>query len=203
MFIGHGPSNLPEDRIVNVFHFSTDGEYDDDRVTAHVAVDDFYTGANIVQPIGAYLSAWVQRICETRTYNLEDPKPRLPQVGAITLPAPSQASGLPEEVACCLTLQGAIPPAASARRRGRLYIGPLNLTAATFGTALVASRPSDIFVNDLVVAATRLRNNSLGWAIRSSLPVQNFVEVDHGYVDNAFDTQRRRGPRTTSRVLWP
>jgi hypothetical protein len=40
------------------------------------------------------------------------------------------------------------------------------------------------------------------WVIRSTVPLENFIQVTNGHIDNAWDTQRRRGPATTARTVW-
>jgi hypothetical protein len=206
MFVGHGPSNLPEDRVVNVFHFATSADYTISLPLVETAVVEFYnTVAGSPAPakaVGSYLSPWVQRAVELRSYDLEEVKPRTPTVLPFTLPAVEPGGGLPEEVAVVCTLHGTPPPAVGPRTRGRIYIGPLAMAAMQLGAATAPARPLPAFKDVLKFALERLVNNSPGWAIRSVTPVQNFVAIDQGYIDDAFDTQRRRGPRTTSRLLF-
>jgi hypothetical protein len=40
------------------------------------------------------------------------------------------------------------------------------------------------------------------WCIRSVTPTENYVPITNGFIDNAFDTVRRRGPKTTTRQVW-
>lgn len=202
MFIGHGPSNLPEDRVVNTFHFVGSGDYASTADLALDNVEDFYNGSlGQSQVIAYWLSPWVQRSAELRAYDLTQAKPRVPTIRPFTL-ATGQSTGLPEEVAVCLSYYGA--PPITPRRRGRLYIGPLNGSGASSSTSLLPARPQPALVSDLCVAASRLAiyGSLAQWSIRSSLPTENFVPIVAGYVDNALDTQRRRGPDPTDRTLW-
>lgn len=205
MFVGHGPSNLPEDRIVNVFHFLAEGTYGEAEVRCRAKVADFYEGANPIGAIGSYLSPWVQRAYELRAYDMDIPKDtRVPTVESRTLGAPF-GGGLPEEVACCITLHAAVPPALSRRRTGRLYIGPLATAAGADGSTTGPSRPAAGFMADLAAAAVRLTTTdafATRWSIRSTRPLENYNPVASGFVDNAWDTQRRRGPVPSSKVLW-
>lgn len=211
MFIGQGASGIPEDRIVNTFHFSGTDTYASMSVAAMQRVADFYLDDGVAGPlqqvntISAYLSPWINREAEIRVYDLGDAKPRVPVITPITLSTAFSAQGLPEEVALCLSYNGAAPN--TKRRRGRIYIGPL-VTGANLGgggSALGPTRPAVDFVADLCKAAQTLAAKStaaLSWVIRSSIPSENFVGITHGYVDNAWDTQRRRGPETTARSEW-
>jgi hypothetical protein len=217
MFIGHGPSGLPADDIVNTFHFTGGGpDASLNVLEALNAVEDFYlgfaatpelfpggAGSAPVQtfPLGAWLSPWIQRSCELRGYNLADLKPRVPLVKPITLPAAVSTEGLVEEVALCLSYRG--QPPVTPRRRGRLYLGPLGTGTATWALNTTASQPAAAFVADICRAALRLSRTPAPapeWSILSSRPAINFVKIVNGYVDNAFDVQTRRGPDATSRV---
>ena len=205
MFIGQGPSGFAEDRVVNTFHFSGPGAWDPgDSAGAINAVADFYSGtATQSRALGEWLSPWVSRDAELRAYNLDDPKPRVPIIQPMLLVAAGSTSGLPEEVCLVASLTGA--PPVTARRRGRLFFGPLVATANHEATALANSSPQDGLVTDLAHACKRLADStltSLDWCVRSIHPAENFVPIVGGHVDNAFDTQRRRGPDATSRTSW-
>lgn len=201
MFIGHGPSNLPVDRVINVFHFIGPGLYAADQPNAELAVAGFYnTGTGQSTTIGSWLSPWVQRSAEMRSYDLDTVPPRVPTVAPLGLGA-TAGNGYAEEVAMCLSYRGALP--STARRRGRIYIGPLKESAIEAAHAGSPAAPVTALVTDLTVAATRLANDlSVDWAVHSTVPTSNFVPIVAGWVDNALDTQRRRGPDATTRQLW-
>lgn len=208
MFVGHGPSNLPEDHVVNVFHFFRGGAYADNVVSTVEAVDDFYNVAYSGNKVSQYLSPWIQRDAEFRAYDLEESPPRVPTVFPFSMTAAESNSGLPEEVACCLSLLGVVPPAMTVHRRGRLYIGPLCTTAGNIANTTVPARPSATFVQTLGLAAAALVTANVGWSVRTvtgggGLSPGGMTLIANGYTDNAFDTQRRRGPRTTTRTVWP
>lgn len=200
MFVGHGPSNLPEDRVVNVFHFQNANTYSAHSALVANAVSVFYSTPYGGDPVSAYISPWVQRSAELRLYDMSTAKPRVPTIVPLTLGTVLANAGLPEEVALCLSFHGATPPAVTARRRGRVYIGPLVTSAYSSATNSTPSRPSTNFLNTLTLAATGLLDaTDVDWAI---LGKDGYVQVSGGYVDNAFDTQRRRGPETTARTEW-
>lgn len=208
MFVGHGPSNLPEDHVVNVFHFFRGGAYADNVTSTIDAVADFYIDPYSSNTVGQFLSPWVQRTAELRAYDLDEAPPRVPTTIPLFLPAVESNSGLPEEVACCVSLLGAVPPAMTPHRRGRLYIGPLCTTAGNIANATVPARPSGTFIQTVGLAAAALVTANVGWSVRTvsgggGLSPGGFTLIANGYVDNAFDTQRRRGPRTTARTVWP
>lgn len=205
MFVGQGVSGLPEDRIVNVFHFVGTGAYEADAANAAGRVINFYNGlaSGQTNPVGSYLSSWVNRTAEVRTYDLTTAKPRVPTITPFEIAAFLSNSGLPEEVCIVTTFYGS--PPVTRRRRGRLYIGPINgaTTAINYGSQTGPSAPNQQMILDLRDATKALAvPGTVQWCIRSSLPSENFVPVAAGYVDNAFDTQRRRGPDATTREQW-
>lgn len=130
----------------------------------------------------------------------------------------ASSTPLPEEVAICLSMttvgyltfpehqsagapgpEGDIHP--RARRRGRVYLGPLNSAAIE----VVNSRPQ---------VKTNLRTNiadafgTLHTAMGTNMtPLQVFSRTDHAmrrvngiWIDDAFDTVRRRGLAATTRT---
>jgi hypothetical protein len=115
--------------------------------------------------------------------------------------APS-AAGLPAECAVCISFQ-AIRASGfpQNRRRGRIYIGPL---AASVNSG---ARPSSALLTDLGIAAADFMADvpaavsTASWAVWSEVD-QEANPVDNGWIDNAFDTQRRRGVQATARTLF-
>lgn len=208
MAIHQGGVGLAEDKVVNTFHFfHATSAYVDHVETAIDAVQSFFQGTGFsenaqFQPIEAYLSPWLSGFWEVRAYDLSTPKIRVPIIRPFTQASFGSGVGLPEEVAAVLSFHGG--PPAGRRRRGRTYIGPLNMSGAALPTSSGdRSRPSNNLIADLAKAATRMLEVDPTWCIRSSLPSENFVPIVGGHVDNAFDTQRRRGPDPNARTLWP
>lgn len=197
---------LPEDRFVNVFHF--------DGVGAGLAelgfFQDFYNtpaGGSSVS-VGGFMSPEISRapaVHQIDFYDLSGATPRLPYAGSFfSLDAPINAAGLPAEVSACVSWKaGAITGVNPQRLRGRNYIGPLNLDAATTTEPV---RLDLSFQTSLANAAIQLVNDldpafPLGVYSRAGgAPVIRPIVA--GYVDNAFDTIRKRGPETTSRITF-
>ena len=209
MFIGQGPSGFAEDRVVNTFHFHGPGAFDFGDIAGAInAVAEFYNSevgvpTNQGRSLAEWLSPWVSRDAELRGYNLEDGRPRVPVIQPLTLNAAGSSTGLPEEVCLVASMTGA--PPVTRRRRGRLFFGPLVAMANHENTATTNSSPQDGLREDLAIACKRLADTTLtdlDWCIRSIHPAENFVPIVGGHVDNAFDTQRRRGPDATIRTSW-
>jgi hypothetical protein len=110
--------------------------------------------------------------------------------------------GMPSEVALCLSFQGTKASGfPQARRRGRIYFGPIVSTASAGG------RPTAGIMTAMANAATQLASDLAACSNIGVLSVWSTsdgvsVDVDNGWVDNAFDTQRRRGIERTSRTTW-
>lgn len=209
MFIGQGAGGLPEDRIVNTFHFNNALPYLDHVNNLSVAMPTFYNevgnGENIRNlSLSAQLSPWVQREAEFRFYDMSLPKgEREPLILPTTLTAAQSSGGLPEEVALCLSYTG--DPPITPRRRGRIYFGPIAANTDTEASATNPSRPVAILIQDLMKAGRELASyptTTIGWSIHSSVPNDNYVYITRGWVDDAWDTQRRRGPDASTRTTW-
>ena len=191
-----GATGLPEDVFTNTFHFVNDQDYEDHAATITPALQQFY---------GFFdqdLSEYIQPQAVIKVYNMLDPEPRVPTefpfpLGIVT----TDSFALPNEVAVCLSYHAA-PPVVP-RRRGRIYIGPLNLNATTAATtSTVPPRPTLAFRTRLATAGAFLRSNAVGWAVRSEAS-DGYSMITDGWVDDEFDTMRKRGPDSTSRVLFP
>lgn len=92
------------------------------------------------------------------------------------------------------------------RRRGRIYLGPLNTSCCGIGVGGAGrQRPSATFMADVAGAAVALNADlaTLGapWSVFSRRDWSS-VGVVGGFVDDAFDTQRRRGAKATARNNW-
>jgi hypothetical protein len=212
VFQGGGAAGFPEDRVVNTFHFRDAGR-DQDALyeeECRLRVSTFFTAETTGSSIGGFLSPWLSRTATVQSYDMSlPPGSRVPTAETFTLPATGGFAGLPEEVALVATLKG--DPPDTARRRGRLYLGPFNLNTLAFlgATATTPARPVVAgaqsltqVIRDRCVALATIAAGFPAWCIRSTVPSENYVTVTNGHVDNAWDTQRRRGPETTARTVW-
>lgn len=119
-------------------------------------------------------------------------------------------TNFPSEVAVCLTYHtayltdpefGTGGSRPRARDRGRIYLGPLRNQIALLATDNEPVLDPD-WAQAFAAAASRLvADTDTTWVQWSRKNVATNV-VSSGWVDNAFDTQRRRGPDATSRLAW-
>lgn len=195
-------SALPEDRAINTWSFSALTARDDAlALLINDELTDFY------QAIGGWLSAGLSGNATIKFYDRSDASPRSPFFENTFVFTPGEAARLPEEVALCLSFKAAVgsgvPPA---RARGRVFLGPLNTTTLNIGEADNGSRPELDFLGAVRGAAIDFLAASVGagnWSWEVWSTVDNVGrEVVAGWVDNAFDTQRRRGLSATDRLVW-
>ncbi len=200
-------SALPEDRIINTFTFGYDAPA---PIPAAIvdsirdALDDFYfvnTAAG--SSIRAYLANTLKSL-SYRTYNSLTAKPRAAMIRpSVKFTVPPVNNALPAEVAMVASFYSArnLP-----RQRGRVFLGPLSQLATNAPASTdIDSRPATLLMTTVVQAMARLRDHpglaEAPWSIYS-VTDQVHRPVTAGWVDNAFDTQRRRGGKATTRSLW-
>lgn len=226
-----GGSGLPEDVFENVVHYSVEeADAPTDLATAMQAFRDFYIvdGPGQSTFLGNYISETVQRTtdaCEIRAYfqpDLTGVTPMGSPVGqlAFTMNPAATGSSLPEEVAAVISYNGDLsgvpvsitnptPPPPTVRpqqrRRGRLYLGPLQANAGAEVTS--EFRPSTAFRTDATAAFVTMAQaiNALAqgetFGVWSKADAELYPAVA-GYMDNAWDTQRRRGVDATTRTTF-
>ena len=176
-------------------------------------IRDFYILPPPVSPgvaIANYLSSELTlATSHIKGYNLADTKPRTPLFDFIVdLTAPGQPSASPahpSEVAV-VTSWAATPVTGvkASRMRGRNYIGPLRANT-TSGNA--PNKPNVDFLDTIRGASKQFAqaaeaSTSYNFIIFSRIPPTRQSVVTRGFVDNAWDTQRRRGYRADSRLSW-
>lgn len=194
----HYFTGLPEDVVTNTVHWWVDTT--DFDVAANVVAARLAPGMDALGPL---MPACVSRDCEILVYDLAEPEPRTPKTFTNTIPAASVAAGLPLEV--CLVASFSAYPPATARRRGRLYLGPFNTGQQIASTSSTFPRPQPAMVTGVAAVAA-------GWAALGTSPDNNmviysraagaFYNVTGGWVNDEFDTQRRRGVRESTRTTW-
>jgi len=202
-------TNLPADAAVNVWHFRTPGTVAASDEDLRDLIEAFYVDVQGLLASGLVGTAGV------KIYDLEDAPPRAPVFeGSLSFtPASTQ---LPGEVAMVMSFQGPVVSGTpQARRRGRLFLGPLSQD--TFSGATGDLRPGSTARLTIATAAESLIADSaapgLIWSAFSpttagpepwsSGELDNaFVTVTDGWIDDAFDTIRSRGVAPSTRTLF-
>jgi hypothetical protein len=149
-----------------------------------------------------YPGAVVGTTMRVLQYNMGDPEPRVPineNTFGITV---SGSAAYPSDVCICLSYHGDYVSGANrARRRGRIYLGPLIATTAVAVTGQ-GQRVNPTLVGQILDAAELLATTqltSLLWSMYSETDNQAWPIVECS-VDNGFDTRRSRDNRATTRV---
>lgn len=226
-----GPSGLPEDKVVNVFHFivPVGPILAEDTADIAAALNRFYcaTPAGGTGPIQGYMAQV--------SMGAALPKVKHYEVGAGGVTgspiAESEligwgggvtgAKALPHEVAVCLSIHadltnvpeeapdGADPGVAidkpASKRRGRIFIG--GLTVDVLPVAGSAPRPLPAFRTIVTAAGDALMNDAdfvprgISWAVFSKVDLLA-RDVVGGWCDDSFDTQRRRGLAPSTRTTF-
>jgi hypothetical protein len=204
---------LPEDNIVNTWHVLADdataGGLAAALGIAATRLIDFYTaGAGTADKVSSYFTNKISNTADAhhiKAYDLTTPSPRVPIIDAtFSRVAAASATRVPDEVALCLSYQAdKVAGTPQSRRRGRIYLGPLNGQAQNAGDGTL---PATAFMNAVAARAAALAGASdtdaeWTWVVHSA-KYGTDATVTNGWVDNAFDTQRRRGQRATARTTW-
>lgn len=201
-------ASIPEDASVNVWHWRTAGAAATDAPDVHSILATFYAAidANVY-------AASIGGPTVFKYYDLEDPAPRVPVLEDTETFSPDTQS-YPSEVAICLSFRGALVSGQPvARRRGRVFLGPVSPTTAQAITGGVQ-----------VSASTRTTIATAAGGMIGSLPLPEwsvfspttagpepwtatelgnaFVPVVGGWIDDAYDTQRRRGRAPGTRTTF-
>lgn len=204
---------IPEDVIVNSWHFEGDDNtaFETDRARW----DDLAPGltsrlVTFYQSLGV---GWAQTLSgngEVKLYDFSDAKPRIPRYQEPFVFTPG-TSAQPGEVALCLSFSAAAEAGANpARRRGRVFLGPLSASSTVVMTEGADARPPAAFRQSVIDAALVMATgvaDAARLAIFSPRTLALGGTVDEAWndavnlwVDNAFDTQRRRGADATART---
>lgn len=207
-FVMPRDTGLPEDVSINTFHWEVPGEPSEAHLGAiRDRVSQFYNdlpGTGLT-PIRSMLATTIDHTqCRIKTYDLSDPLPRVPLDDRILPLSSVGGSAIPAEVSVVLSYQAdLVSGELQARRRGRIFIGPLSDGFGSLDTG--GFRPIAAVRTSLGAAAARLAGRSdedtLAWVVYSRVNGTAAL-ITRGWVDNAWDTQRRRGEGATIRSTW-
>ena len=203
----HRKGLLPEDDVVNTWHFESDNGFDTDAPGLRDRLEEFYDG------MAAYWGGTLSGTGTIKLYDWTDPTPRVPKVISNFTHGVGGTS-YPAEVCLCLSMSADVASGENAaRRRGRVYLGPLirnlgveptgggpDMRCATtdlqaildLSSALVAGSSSGSFR----MAVFSPRTLELGGTADEA-----WNDVTKLWMDDAFDIQRRRGARPLTKLV--
>lgn len=201
-WIWESVTGLPEDSYVNTWHFQMDAFLASDFDNVRDLLFDFYTDTpgDQPQPLTYFMTNHsLSGNYVLKAYLLTDPKPRAVAYetsGAVTF---NTNAALPTEVASVFSFQAEQESGENQkRRRNRIYLGPLGVSSSDD-----YSRMDDTMVASMLFAGRNLTEAAAAavtwsWVVYSPTDDATYP-VNNGWVDNAFDTQRRRGLQSTAR----
>lgn len=200
------PTVAPQetDVVMNTLYFNVAATTDSNLQAVTAGLKVFYDTLGSPYPAGVRTQEGI-----VTYYDMAQPKPR-PPVAEHDLNLATAGSGIsgPPEVALCISFHGVrVAGMSQARRRGRIYIGPID------AALIQGPSPAQTLIDSLKTAAQALldlsNNNAWKWVIwsqaqadspQSTFPAATFVTG--GWVDNAWDTQRRRGIDPTVKTTF-
>lgn len=213
-------TGLPDDVAINTFAFRAD---DETAATTEIPpllvslYNDTVTGGGSNR-ISRLLSEVIDRstnVCDIVLAEIVDPGPTVdvgPAFSITPFTLGSLSGGgtpvsLPLEVAVCASFYDTIDTATPIRRRrGRVYLGPLDIAVLDqTGPYPLVSSGTGGATTMIGEAFERLAEDSaaagVDWCVWSR--TGGFLTgIDSGFVNNEFDTQRRRGAEATLRFSW-
>ncbi len=184
----HHTSNMPEDDCVNTLHYSMNFPDTFDSVSNDIAL--------------AYQGLFALRVGPTNGLTIRwyppGPNPGGPAfTKKYTTGYISTLQAAPREVAVCLSYASVDNVDASTpRRRGRIYVGPISGNN-TNSEDVFAGLRNDILTFGQALASAGSAGNTT-WLLYSRTD-NVYVKIESIWVDNAWDTQRRRGLKPTVR----
>jgi len=185
-------STLPRDRVTNVVHFE------------HVGGVAFDTDLeSMCSDLATMYQARYGGTGEVnvRAYDIGGEPPHVPRANVTKNSGSVWQTDQVREVALCLSFSGA--NRGDKRRRGRIYLAPGVLGASP---AVYTQRPNDATLDWALKFYTQANSSfpDIGgidwkfgiWSERG----QHFTQATQAWVNDDWDTQRRRGLRETKRV---
>ena len=205
-------THIPADIVMNTWHFMTVGLASPSSVadSAAAQLETWYGD------VDTFLAQYLAASAQIDVYDLQDAEPRVPILTTNFTITTGSGVGLPAEVAICVSYRGQLISGTNpARRRGRIYLGPLD--ADVLQTGSNDCTITDSVRNALVTTCENLitsgQTEDARWVVFSptsaggppwteSVVENASVDVSAGWIDNAFDTVRSRGSDPTIRTLF-
>jgi len=209
-------TGLPDDVAINTFAFHSDETTWTTTADLTDAIVAFYNATQSnTNEVSGMISEVVSRTtsaCSVSLAEIIDAGPTVDigpveYIDTFTLGAAGQGSttvSLPLEVSVVSSFRNVSGTGPVARRRGRIFLGPLDISTLDTGgpyplvqvgtTAALAEA-----TETLAGSAWGVDNFQLSVWSRANGSLQ---PVEAGFVNNEFDTQRRRAADATARTSW-
>jgi hypothetical protein len=204
-------AGLAGDLAENTFWFArheATGYGEDQYSEAYGRVVNFYNGGIESDGVHSALAEYIDRsltsvrICTVDTATGHEDTGSIADI-PFALDPVGTGTALPAEVALCLSYKASsVSGVPAQRRKGRIYIGPLDGTFAG-SVGLGYSTPNVEITTLLQEAGKEMIAGlvTLDWVVYSRTNADAYI-IDAGWVDNEWDTQRRRGREATFRSTF-
>jgi hypothetical protein len=217
MVVLPGKSGLARDDVVNTFHFWCSVLDESNLSAIRAKLQKFYTttAAGGAGGISAYFSPAIDtgRPALVKCYDLGDPvlhdaEGKVTQMrplhqATFNLSAQSPALGaLPSEVAATLSYYAGQN---QKRMRGRIFLGPFDQSARgapELGDSRISATLQTLVVAKASELALDATNEGVRWGLFSTTDSVVRYPITGGWMDNAWDTIRKRGLKPTSRLTF-
>jgi len=190
-------SGVSDDFVTNTWAFHVNDQVDNTPDVAD-ALWAFYNAFETYYP-----ATIAQNGHEIKFYELPGLTPNYPfyETTRNFTGAPTGTT-LPSEVSLVCSFQAdRISGFPQSRRRGRIYFGPLDEALNNNGRPTDAARTAFCAQMENLFDAVIAVEAGCYWGVWSSTD-GSISPVVNGWVDNAWDTQRRRGVSSTARTTW-
>jgi hypothetical protein len=189
-------STLPRDAIVNTLYFRNSALGADLPIVGtdlDALADDL---ASVFQ--GNWYGASPLRRITVKAYDTEGAPPHRPQSTRVKNDtALAVTVSYPSEIALCLSFKGG----PERWQRGRIYL-PANLAVNWTSASTLSARPQSGMITqalNLADALSGLGGPNIDWMVHSADHPDS--KVTEAWVDDEWDTQRRRGLKATTRTI--
>lgn len=140
-----------------------------------------------------------------RVYDMADPEPRAPVLDT-TYDLTSAPGGYPLPFQCSIVLSFQAPRVSGtdqARRRGRVYLGPLKNTLTQVDGSLDGTTTTAVAGFGAGLLSASVAAADWQWVVWSRTNEAHYA-VENGWVDNVVDIQRRRQQDSSGvlRTTW-
>lgn len=179
-----------EDVVTNTWYFEIDSVIPLSHMPSiEAALNSFY---GTIDPY--YSDYFASRVPRLKWYDMSDPPIRVPVRETDMTQLSTGTDRLPSELALCLSFRAEYQSGVrNSSRRGRVYLGPFAANALNNATG----RPATLLRQNTATAAGNLLAASTAAAewtwVQYSPTRDEYNNVIEGWVDDAWDIQRRRG----------
>lgn len=201
---------MAADVVTNTMHFDGDEGFENPNATWEGQGAGLTTRLiAFYQNIGANYGGQMAGTGTIKLYDMQAPVPRVPRL-TTNFTHGVGGSGLPSEVALCLSFRAETLSGVNARRRrGRIFLGPFTTGASTMVAGSSDYRPLAALRQQIVTAFVTMATGTNGAARLAIYSPTNdaagsvedaFEDAREVWCDDAWDTIRSRGARPLSRI---